>query len=319
MRDEVVLHSGTRIMCTILQARDGTLEIETEFSESFSIDTSLVASVKSAEPILLKMSDDRLVKTEQLMVSNGELILDESIEELAKYTLDDLDIVNPAPWELGEGYEWTGSVGIDFKIERGNSNIDELDYRLETFVTSLRDRYTFRARGEYDSASGELNADNTALQGKYDYFLENSRYWGLQVRAFKDKFQDIELRYLVGPYYGIEFFSLPVFTLSGELGASYVNETFITAEDQAYPAVNWSISMSSDILGADSRLFLDQLGVVNLNRPSDVLLITSTGLTYPLFWGFDITGEIKLDYDTGAVEGVEELDQTYSLRLGYSW
>ena len=29
--------------------------------------------------------------------------------------------------------------------------------------------------------------------------------------------------------------------------------------------------------------------------------------------------KILLEYDSGAVEGVEELDETYNFRIGYSW
>lgn len=117
----------------------------------------------------------------------------------------------------------------------------------------------------------------------------------------------------------MQFFDLPVFSLSGEVGASWVREDFITAEDQEYPAANWSISLESDVLGTDTRLYVDQLGIVDLSKPSEVLLRTSAGMNYPLLWGFEITGEIRLDYDSGAVQGVEKLDQTYSLRLGYRW
>ena len=29
--------------------------------------------------------------------------------------------------------------------------------------------------------------------------------------------------------------------------------------------------------------------------------------------------EIKLEFDSGAPEGIDELDQTYEIRIGYRW
>jgi hypothetical protein len=36
-------------------------------------------------------------------------------------------------------------------------------------------------------------------------------------------------------------------------------------------------------------------------------------------WNFEAAAELVLDYDSGAVDDVDELDQTYRFRLGYSW
>ena len=69
----------------------------------------------------------------------------------------------------------------------------------------------------------------------------------------------------------------------------------------------------------DSRLYLNQLGVWNLDETSDYLVNTTIGLAFPLLWGFEAAAEVLLEYDAGAVEGVEKLDETYALRLGYTW
>ena len=33
----------------------------------------------------------------------------------------------------------------------------------------------------------------------------------------------------------------------------------------------------------------------------------------------EAAAEVLWEYDSGAVEGVEELDETYSFRIGYTW
>ena len=35
--------------------------------------------------------------------------------------------------------------------------------------------------------------------------------------------------------------------------------------------------------------------------------------------GFEAAAEILWEYDSGAVDNVDEMDETYSLRIGYTW
>jgi hypothetical protein len=95
-------------------------------------------------------------------------------------------------------------------VEEGNTDTDELDYKVESFWRSLEDRYTLHLDGELDEANGVKNTD-------------------------------------------------------------------------------------------------------------DVVLNTTFGLSFPLLGNLETSAEILLEYDTGAVEGVEELDQTYKFRIGYTW
>jgi hypothetical protein len=36
-------------------------------------------------------------------------------------------------------------------------------------------------------------------------------------------------------------------------------------------------------------------------------------------WDLEASAEMLFEYDSGAVEGVDDLDQTYNIRLGYTW
>ena len=50
-----------------------------------------------------------------------------------------------------------------------------------------------------------------------------------------------------------------------------------------------------------------------------MLINTTAGLSFPLLLNIEGAAEVIWKYDTGAVEGVEELDQTYRFRIGYRW
>lgn len=313
--DEVTLKNGSRILGTVTGARDGELTLDTDFAGTLTIAVDQVASLTTNTAVDLLMADDVVIEEVPFVASEGQLL----VEGEPRYALTDLAVVNPAPWELGEGYNWTGTLEAGLVMQRGNTETDELNYKLESTWLSTRDRYTLKLYGENDEVNGEKSADNWQLTGKYDYFLEDPNYWGAQVVLEEDKFADLELRALVGPYIGRQFFAEPVFTFSGETGLSYVEEDFFEAEDQEYAAATWAMKATSDVLGGDSRLYFDQTGYWNLDDTSDVIVRSIFGLGFPLMWNFEAAAEVLLEYDSGIVRQRKELDQTYRFRVGYSW
>ena len=318
-QDEIVLKNGSRVVGTVTGSRDGVVTVDTDFAGTLSINLDQIDSVQTREPVVVMLADDTVIRDEPLQIDHEQLVFATTATADQTVPLGDLLLVNPEPWELGIGYKWSGLVNFALEIERGNSDTDELDYKLETVWRSKRDRYTFKGYGEIDEANGEKNTDKWQALGKYDYFLTDPNYWGIFAAAEKDKFKDLELRYMIGPYIGRQFYDQPVFSLSAELGVSYVNEEFKISEDQDYPASNWALNISSNYMGGDSRLYIDQIGIWNLDDTSDVIVNTTFGLAFPLLWNLEAAAEILWDYDSGAVEGVDDLDETYKVRIGYTW
>ncbi|MFC1689879.1 YdiY family protein [Pseudomonadota bacterium] len=317
--DVVVLKNGSRILGTVTSARDGTIVVKTDFAGDISIDSAEVESVRTFGSLVVQMSDGSVIEDQPIEFDEGSMEITNDSGERNLYSTTDIALINPEPWELGFGYNATGNTSLAWGMERGNSDTDELDFRLEAYWRSLEDRYTLKANADLDKANGVKNTDNWRLIGKYDRFLEGPHYWGINTNLEKDQFADLDLRAYIGPYYGRQFFEKPAFTLSTEIGLSYVIENFITAEDQRYLGANWTVNMSSDKLGGGSRMYLDHVGIWNLEETSDVILNAIFGVSVPLIYGFQAAFEVKLEYDSGAVEGVEELDQSYKLRLGYAW
>lgn len=316
--DEIVLSNGSRILGTVTSVRGAVVNIDTDFAGSLAIPVDQITSLRTAEPVTLQLADESIIDNQPLVIEEGQLVV-AAAGNLVAQGVDQLLLVNPEPWELGIGYKWTGLASFALVLERGNSDSDQLDYRLESVWRSVTDRYTLKAYGEKDEANEVKSADNWTILAKYDYFLDGPNYWGLNASAESDEFADLDLRYYVGPYVGRDFYTEPSFTFSAEVGLSYVNEDFKTAPDQDYMGANWSLHASSDYLGGNSLLYFDQLGIWNLDETSDMIVNTTFGLSFPLFWRLDAAAEILLEYDAGAVEGIEKLDQTYRFRVGYTW
>jgi hypothetical protein len=315
-KDEILLKNGSRIVGEVTDSREGVVTIETDFAGTIEVAIDQITSVHTQSPVVILLADETVQEDSSLLIKEDELVL---VESGQTYPLEELDVVNPEPWELGQGYRWTGGISLALGRQSGNTDTRELDYRLDSRWRSKRDRYTLEANGETDEADGTKTADNWRVTGKYDYFLRKPNYVGLLTMVESDKFQDLDLRYLIGPYIGREFFSEPIFFLEAELGFSYVTEEFDNAEDDDYGASNWAINASSDYLGGDSSLYFRQKGIWNLEETSDVIVNSTFGLSFPLLWQIEAAAEVLIEYDSGAVDDVDDTDQTYRFRLGYTW
>ena len=298
--DEVLLANGSRIIGLVTEVREGSVTVETDFAGTLSIPLEQVTSLTTVDPVIVQMQDESVLPEQPLQVSGEEMLVTDVTGTEQSIPVSELLVVNPEPWEMGQGYKWSGLINFAFAVERGNSDTDELDYKLETVWRSDDDRYTFKMNGELDEANDVKNADNWTIHAKYDYFFDGPTYWGVNAFAEQDEFADLDLRYFIGPYIGKEFFTDPLFTFSAEAGVSYVNEDFITAPDQEYPGANWAFHMSSDYLGGDSKLYFDQLGVWNLDETSDYIVNTTIGLGFPLLWGI-MLGQFLAKVGGGAV------------------
>lgn len=316
--DRVVLKNGSTVLGTVTGSRDGVISVDTDFAGTLEIAQDQIVALHSSEPMVLQLADGTVLEAQPLMVQDEQLVVSGTVPGTT-FSITDLSRIDPEPWELGYGYNWTGLVNFALQVQRGNTDTDELDYKLDTKWRSVDDRYTLRMDGELDKSNGIKNADNWTVLGKYDRFLEDRWYMGVNMSIEQDEFADLDLRYYLGPYMGREFYTDPIFMLEAEAGLAYVNEDFIVAEDQDYPGANWNLKMSSNYLGGDSRLYIDHLGIWNLDDTSDMILNTTFGLAFPLLFGLEAAAEVLLEYDSGAVAGVEELQETYKLRIGYGW
>jgi len=317
--DRVELKDGSVLFGTVVDADKGRVVMETAFAEAVKIPQDLIESLRTDTPMRLQFADGRVLESTPILVQDEQLVLGDLPAE-ESYHFGDLVRVNPEPWELGEGYHWTGLASAGLSLAQGNTENSELDYKAESIWTSLRDRLSLSLIGEYDEVNGRKNAQNWIARGKYDQFLNGSPwYTGANLSFEQDEFADTELRTYAGPYVGRKLLTDPWLTLEAEGGLSYVWEEFFVAEDNDYPAATWTLTASSSYLGENTRLYFNQTGLWGLTDEGDVLLNSTAGLSFPLLLNIEGSAEVIWKYDLGAVENVEKLDQTYRFRLGYRW
>jgi len=313
----------------IIDLHDGTLYVTTTLMGDVEIPLAAIRYLDSDQEIELLTKDQKTLKLSALRMADGEVLLAE------ENTLDvgQLDVANPEEWEEGHGYHVTGRATSALEVNRGNTETDQFDADFETILESRRDRITMR--GDYEEASaidrstdgsGEMisetktTADNWRLVGKYDYFLSDPRnYLGVNLGFSADKFADVKGRSYFGPYYGRKVLTRESLQLDAEIGVSYVATNFESADDDEYMGLNINLTGETEFFDGSLTLYFRQVNIVNLSSMEKSIYRTTLGLRFPLLLGLEGAAEASADYDGGAAEGKEKLDETFKFRVGYSW
>jgi putative salt-induced outer membrane protein YdiY len=321
--DTIELVDGSVISGQLLGGSYGQIVFESDAAGKLSIPLEKIVAIESHQPIVLKLSDDRVIRAPSLKLSQGQFVV-MTASGAQSYTLADIDTINPKPWMLGQGYNWTGNLTLAWEVESGNTNKSELDYALDSVWESLTTRYTLRASGELDYADAgtpneEKTSDDYTVIGKSDRFLANNAYMGANLYLEADEFAHLKQRLVLSGYYGKQWHSTPKFSFSTEPGLAYVSDDRTNLEKEQYFGFSWNLDMKSNVLGQGTQSYLNQIGVWNLENNTDVMVHTRIGITVPLLSKIALNAELKLEYDSGAPAEFEALDQTFKFGLEYRW
>jgi len=74
-----------------------------------------VVRIESHQPIVLKLSDDRVIRAPSFRLSQSRFVV-MTASGVQSYTLADIDKINPMPWMLGQGYHWTGNLTLAWEV-----------------------------------------------------------------------------------------------------------------------------------------------------------------------------------------------------------
>jgi hypothetical protein len=321
----------------ITDIRDGELYVTTEWMGDVTIALSSILHLESDQDIELLTTEQEKLALSSLMVVDGEVVL----EDADNLALQQLDVANPEEWEQGHGYHIIGRVTSAIEYNRGNTETDKLNLDTETIIESLRERITLRADYEDSSAlvptinqdgnpaedadgnpikTSESTADNWRVEGKYDYFLSDPRnYVGLNLGFHADQFADMDRRTYASAYYGRKILTRDTLTFDAELGLSYVDTDFIVSDDESYTGVTINLTGEAQLFDSRVTLYFRQANIINTSSAEKSIYRTKVGLRFPLFLGLEAAAEATADYDGGAAEGKEKLDETLKFRIGYTW
>jgi putative salt-induced outer membrane protein YdiY len=322
LADELLMKDGSRLYGEVLKRENGTLDFKTNYAGVIKVKWSEVSELHTDKPMKLMLDDESVRTAQHIMTGEDGIYLDDDIEpDLAEPTLtqSELAYINPDPWRTGEGYKLDGQVNFALEKQRGNTETDEIDIDGDLVWRFRHHRFKMFGELERDRNNNKKTKDKWKLNNAYDHFLSKKWYAGAFLGFEHDRFAGLNLRTIIGPKMGYQWFESRDMNLSAEVGPMYVDEDFDKAEDDDYLALGWGINFDKFLVADFMQFYHRQNGLWSLSDTSDLVWNTWTGLRFPLVLGFVASTEVQVEYDKGAPGDVDEVDTTYSLKLGYAW
>jgi hypothetical protein len=323
--DELLLRDGSRILGTVVRKDGNTLDFKTTFAGTINVKWDQVIELMTDKPVQVLLSTDEVIDG-RVFTNGADSTTVQSVPDTPPQTFSPPQVafINPEPWRLGQGFKFSGRANFALESQRGNTDKDEIDVDGNLLWRRKQDRFTLFGELEHDKNNGTTTTDNWNLSGKYDYFVTRKRYYGAYLFAEADDFAELRLRAGAGPGIGYQFFESKELNLSVETGLVRVFEDFKTQDNDRYWAAGWIINFDKYVLpdllqSYHLQLYHRQTGLWNLYDTNDALWNTWTGLRFPLILGLVASTEIKVEYDSAAAPDADEVDTTYTLKLGYQW
>ena len=318
MADEINLKNGDRITGEVIRMQENQLVFKTAYAGEIAIAWEEVIRVKTDHPIKVVLKDDTSLEGLSHAFEESKMKLDSGmLEAPTSFKLSDVKAINPIP---KKPVHWTANANVSLTNERGNTDSDNYYLDGEFIARTEKNRYTVFGRYNEEKSDGETTAKSAVGFGKYDHFL-NKKWFLFGNTLFEhDEFKDLSLRSTLGAGAGYQFFETPILNLSTSAGLAWVDENFKVAEDNNYPAGQWSVNYDQYFFKKFMQLFHKQNGYISLEGSNDWFLKTQTGARFPLYKGLTATVQFNYDYDNQPSAAAKEKEDTmFLLLLGYQF
>lgn len=318
--DELLMKDGSRLHGKVVKKEDGVLEFKTGFAGVIKVRWAEVSELHADEPVTVMLVNEETSTATTIKNTEQATLLKSDADEPAN-SIDpgELAFINPDLWRLGEGARWTGRVNIDLKTQRGNTDKDELDTDAELSRRSKHNRYTLRAQFEKDRNDGKVTSENWKADNRFDHFHGKQFYYGGVLGFEHDEFADLDLRTIVGPHVGYQFFETAAMNLSTDIGIVFVDENFIVSPDNNYWALGWHINFDRWLLTDRIQFYHRHTGVQAFEESNNLYINSWTGFRFPIYKGLVASTEAEIEYDGALPDFADKVDKTYRFKLGYQW
>jgi hypothetical protein len=155
LADEVLMSNGDRITGEIVRQDTGVLKLKTAYAGTLEIDWDQVDKVSLGEPSKVLLDDDSVIEVVSFTRSGDQLVLFQvSSASSTVINTSRVKVIEPEPWEIGEGYKISGIGNIAAKSEKGNSEKTEFDLDYMFRVRWRKNQWWSYGQVEYDTTRG---------------------------------------------------------------------------------------------------------------------------------------------------------------------
>jgi hypothetical protein len=296
--DQIVLKNGDVITGTVIKKDGDKLTLKSEFLGEVTMPWSAIKSLKSDQELNVVLPGGETVKGK--VTTSGDKLDVATPTGEASFAMGAITAVRNADeqhdWEKLQHpklfEQWTGMYNFGLALARGNARTTTLTNAFVATRATKNDKITVHFNEIYASAlvtqtnGTQLeSATASALNLGWDYNRNlNSRWFVSAMNAYDhDRFQDLNLRAVVGGGFGWNALKESKASLSIQGGADYEHEAFM------------------DNIGRNS-------GEANFGDNFSYKLSSNTSLTqsFFIFPNVTYTGQYRFNFNLSAVTAIKK-------------
>ncbi len=317
--DQIFLKNGDRISGTIVRKDSESVIIKTSYAGDISINWENVSSFQSDAKIQTVLTDGTTINGIVIHNQPGNVIIKSGENlETDPISLNQIAAINPSDMAASPVI-LSGHANVGLSMTKGNTDTQNIYVDIEFVVRTLNNRFTVGGTHNKDETNGIESENDLTGYMKYDYFFAPKWYYLANAIFNKNKFKDVELKTAMGIGAGYQLWESPEKNLSAELGLNYVNEDYIVAKDNDYPAGRWALNFDQLLFDKTAQFFHKHEILMGLEQVDDISILSQTGLRFHLLKKINATFQVNLDWDNTPAPDKKSSDIDYLISLGYSW
>jgi putative salt-induced outer membrane protein YdiY len=301
LADQVTLKNGDRITGTITTSDAKTLVIKTDYADAVTIKWDFVQKIDSSQPLYVGTKGGQVI-VGPVTTSDSKLAVatkESGSVEVAKADVSSLRnadeqkkteaalerLQHPTLADL-----WTGTFDTGVGLVRGNSDSSNFTFGLNAVRAATRDKILFYTNSAFSrsTADGVTSTTAQSIAGgvRYDLNISPKSFGFGTLDLFNDRFQDLDLRTVVGAGGGYHAIKNKSTTFDVLFGGTF-NREFFTTFNRSSAEVLLGESLSHKFFAASSfneALFLYPNMSSTGNYRSTFSLGLVTKLTKFLSW-----------------------------------
>src|SRR6185436_1621886 len=236
--DEVKLKNGDRLTGKVTSLAGGKLELETTHSGPLKIDWAQVVSVKTDNPIKVRMITNEIFEGKLSPGENGRLKIEtQGAAAPIEVDLPKVMFFNQPPTQ------WHGSITASAKATDGNTHVKSFLIAGEGTRETEGDLFFLRAIFRYAKTSGLLTERNGYGIGKYNLKITPDFYAYVSEELLSDRFKDIRIQTITSIGLGYVFLKQKEIDFAAEAGFAYITNDFLVANDESHPGARISAKL----------------------------------------------------------------------------
>jgi len=323
-RDEWVrLTSGEWLRGELESLVRGTLEFDSEELDLLKLDWDDVAAVYTTRNFTLLLEDKTIVIGPISM--EGEYVCVES--DQGRRILRRGDVQRIVQGFVRERDHWSGKLHWGLTLRRGNTEQTDTTLDLTATRRTAATRFYLDIDLVESSQGGSETANSQRLTSQFDYYMTSRLYLTpLAGEAYRDRFQNIELR--IAPHAGVGYtlYDQHRIEWDGSLGLGYRYTRFDTVEAGQARSQESGVAILGTALDADFTEKLELTGsyqaLIGLEDLADTDQSLSLDLSYDLWKDLDLDLRISWNRvgkpEANADGNIPEADDL-RLDIGLSW